>query len=167
MNIIHPNWQWPSPLEPRDSTLYCVWHHTACGNQMQDTEDIWQEHINVGDDGIAYNRVIKGDGTTVQGRPDWAVSAAAHGVNYDSIDVVVEGDFEASESSEVPTDAQIQAMKDNMVDINAKYPGIVHIGHYQVASISGDPEDATACPGSTLIAILPGMIEETGSIGLT
>jgi hypothetical protein len=131
---------------------------------MQDTQEIWQEHVNIGDNGIAYNRIIKGDGNTVQGRPDWTVSAAAHGANQISIDIVVEGDFEASESSEKPTDAQIQAIKDNMLDINQKYPGIIHCGHYQVKDISGDPGDATACPGSTFIAILPDLVKEAGGI---
>jgi len=161
MNIIQKNWSWPNALTARQSTKYCVWHHSACSNQMQDTDEIWQEHINIGDNGIAYTRILKGNGDTVQGRPDWAVSAAAHGANFCSIDIVVEGDFEASESSEKPTDAQIQAVKNNMVDINQKYPGIIHCGHYQVQYISGDPGDATACPGSTFIAMLPDLIKET------
>ena len=157
MNIIQPNWNWPQDLQTRDETKYCVWHHTACQDQMQPVQDIWQEHIDVGDNGIAYNRLIQGDGMTNQGRPDDAVSAAAHGVNYCSIDIVVEGNFEASLSDETPTDAQVQATKDNKADIDALYPGIQHIGHFQAKDISGDPSDATACPGSTLIKILQDM----------
>ena len=158
MNVVQKNWQWQGQLSRRNSTPYCVIHHTACPNMFQDTDEIMQEHLNVGDIGIAYNRVIKGDGVTVQGRPDWAVSAAAHGANQISIDICVEGDFEAAESAEIPTPAAIQALKDNIRDIYEMYPGIKFIGHYQVKDISGDPSDATACPGSTLIAMMPDII---------
>ena len=147
LNIIPKDWPGRDQEQQRGSTKYAVWHHSACMNQDQDVDEINQEHINIGDIEIAYNRVIKGAGITVQGRQDDSVSAAAHGVNQISIDVVVEGDFEASESSEVPTEAQIQAIKDNMVDINAKYPGIIHIGHYQVAGISRRPRRCDRLPG--------------------
>ena len=158
MNIIQKDWQWQGELSRRETTPYCVIHHTACPNMFQDTDEIMQEHLNVGDIGIAYNRVIKGDGVTVQGRPDWAISAAAHGANRISIDICVEGNFEASESAETPTPAAVTALCENICDIDQLYPGIKFIGHNEVKNISGDPSDATACPGSTLIAMLPGLI---------
>ena len=158
MEIVNKDWNWPHPLQTRTATTYCIWHHTACQDQMQDTQAIWDEHVRIGDNGIGYNRVIKGDGTTVQGRPDWAVCAAAHGLNYCSVNIVVEGNFEASESDQMPTRDQRQAIRDNAADINAKYPGVIHVGHWQVAGISGDPGDATLCPGSTFISMFDELI---------
>ncbi len=154
LKVIQKDWPWKAPLQSRATTKYCVWHHTACTDQNQDTQAIENEHLAVGDIGIAYNRIIKGTGDTVQGRPDWAVSAAAHGANYDSIDIVVEGNFEYPQSNEIPTPQQLQAIKDNMEDVNIKYPGIIHVGHDYVTQITGDPGDATACPGNTLIKVL-------------
>lgn len=159
MEIIQKNWQFPKPLSARNSTKYIVVHHTA-GPQNQDTDEIWQEHCNLGWNGIGYNRVIKGDGTTVQGRPDWAIGAHAQGVNSCSVGVTVEGNFEAPESDMQPTTEQIAALKDNLCDLLAKYPDAQIIGHREVAEIIGDSSVATACPGSTLFAMLPDIIAE-------
>lgn len=158
MNIVQKNWPWKEALQTRSATTYIVVHHTD-GPQEQDVDEIFQEHLNEGWAGIGYHRVIKGDGTTVQGRPDWAVGAQAEGVNYCSVGVALEGDFQSTESSEKPTDAQIQALKDNLTDLLAKYPGAKIIGHRDVAGIVNDSSDATDCPGDTLYAMLPDIIK--------
>jgi N-acetylmuramoyl-L-alanine amidase len=155
MNIIQKDWKWPYPLTPRGSTMYIVVHHTA-GPQMQDTQAIWDEHVRIGDNGIAYHRVIKGDGKTIQGRPDHTVGAHAHGVNHTSIGIVLEGNFQGVDT---PTPEQLAALHDNLRDLLAKYKGAKIIGHREVAAITGDPGDATACPGSTLAAMLPEIIK--------
>jgi len=151
MNIVQKDWPWPHDLTERRDTKYICIHHTA-GPQNQDTQSIWDEHINIGDDGIAYHRIIKGDGTTVQGRPDDTIGAHAYGVNQISIGIVLEGNFQGIDT---PTDAQISALKDNIADLLVMYPGAKIIGHRDVADITGHPDYATACPGDTLYAMLP------------
>ena len=54
--FIQKPWQWPEPLQTRISTKYIVIHHTA-GPENQDVGAIWQEHVNIGDDGIAYTLI--------------------------------------------------------------------------------------------------------------
>jgi len=158
MEIVQKERKWPYDLTPRGSTAYIVVHHTA-GPQNQDTDEIWDYHTtHLGYNGIGYHRLIKGDGTTVQGRPDWVVGAHAFGLNHTSVGVVLEGNFESSESDMQPTNEQIAALKDNLRDLLVKYPGAEIIGHRQVATIIGDPSAATACPGDTLYAMLPEII---------
>jgi len=150
MNIIKKDWPWPHGFSGRNSTDYIVIHHTA-GPQNQDTDEIFQEHCNLGWNGIGYHRVIKGDGTTVQGRPDWAIGAHAEGLNYCSVGVSLEGNFEGVDT---PTKEQIKALKDNIVDLKENYPGVKVIGHRDVAGIVDNPQVATACPGETLFQML-------------
>lgn len=158
MQIVEKNWPWPHALEQRNETNYLVVHHTA-GPQMQDTQAIWDEHIAIGDNGIAYHYVIKSDGTVVRGRPRDTVGAHAHGVNEISIGIVLEGNFQTGQSNYVqPTDAQIASLKELLAELLGIYPGVKIIGHSDVAGISGDPNDATACPGDTLMALLPDII---------
>ena len=126
----------------RDRTLFIVVHHTA-GPQNQDTDEIWREHINQGWNGIGYHRVIKGDGTTVQGRPDDAVGAHAQGVNYCSVGVALEGYFHPGRTDadgnpippDQPTEKQVTALKENLRDLMGKYPDARIIGHRYVAKL--------------------------------
>lgn len=157
MNIVTKDWPWAGPLETRTETLYIVIHHTD-GPQEQDVDEIFQEHLNEGWLGIGYHRVIKGDGTTVQGRPDDTIGAQAEGVNDCSVSVALEGDFQSTESQETPNDAQIAALKDNLHDLMAKYTGAKIIGHSDVAAITNDPSVATDCPGDVLYQLLPEII---------
>jgi len=154
MNIVEKDWQWPYQLTERTATNYLVAHHTA-GPQMQDTDEIWQEHISAGDDGIAYHYVIKGDGTVVRGRPRYTVGAHAHGVNFESIGIVLEGNFQPGYDNYVqPTAEQITSLKELLGELKGIYPDAKVIGHRDVSSISGNPGDATACPGDTLYEML-------------
>ncbi len=154
MNIIQKDWPWAGQLEMRTKTLYIVVHHTD-GPQDQDVDEIFQEHLDEGWIGIGYHRVIKGDGTTVQGRPDDTIGAHALGVNECSVGIALEGDFQSTESQETPTDAQISALKDNISDLLAKYPNAQIIAHEDVAAIVDDPSVATLCPGDSLYKLLP------------
>ena len=79
MQVVQKKWPWAGPLEPRSETSYICIHHTD-GPQMQLTDEIFQEHLNEGWVGIGYHRVIKGDGLTVQGRPDNCIGAHALGI---------------------------------------------------------------------------------------
>jgi len=58
MEIVQKDWPWPHGLTERQDTKYIVIHHTA-GPQNQDTQDIWDEHINEGFNGIGYHRVSR------------------------------------------------------------------------------------------------------------
>lgn len=153
MEIVQKDWPWPHGLTERQDTKYIVIHHTA-GPQNQDTQDIWDEHINEGFNGIGYHRVIKGDGTIVQGRPDWAQGAHAQGVNYCSVGISLEGNFQAGDT---PTDAQIKSLNECIADYQDKYPDTQIIGHRDVAGIIGRPDYATACPGDKLYEMLPSL----------
>jgi N-acetyl-anhydromuramyl-L-alanine amidase AmpD len=159
MDIVEKNWPWPHALEQRSETDYLVVHHTA-GPQMQDTQEIWDEHIAIGDNGIAYHYIIKGDGTVVRGRPSDTVGAHALGVNEISIGIVLEGNFQTGQDNYVtPTDAQIASVKELLAELLSIYPGVQIIGHRDVAGIVNDSSDATACPGDTLYAMLPDIIK--------
>jgi N-acetylmuramoyl-L-alanine amidase len=158
MNIVEHDWPWPHPLDQRDSTDYLVVHHT-CGSQNQDTHEIWDEHIAIGDNGIAYHYVIKGDGTVVRGRPRDTIGAHAHGVNQISIGIVLEGNFQPGQDNYVtPSGAQISSLKELLSGLKGIYPDAKIIGHREVAGISGNPEDATDCPGDSLQNMLPDII---------
>lgn len=154
MNIVEPTYNWNGPLTDRAETLYVVWHHTACEDQMQTPAAINAEHKAIGDIGIAYNRGIMQNGETFQGRPDAAISAAAHGVNQTSIDIVVEGNFMV----QYLTAAAEEAIKANYANLTEKYPGAKHISHGYVHIVSGNPGDATACCGTNLMAFLKELI---------
>ena len=151
MNIIKKEWPWPNGLINRSLTQYVVVHHTA-GPQMQDVDRIWDEHINADYNGIGYHRVIKGDGTIVQGRPDGVIGAHALGVNSCSVGISLEGNFQ---DGDTPTDAQIAALKWCLADYKAMYPDAQIIGHRDVAGIADRSDYATACPGDTLYNMLP------------
>ena len=160
MNIIEKDWDFPRELSERTQTNYFVIHHTT-GGQMQDTSEIWQEHINIGDNGIAYHYVIKGDGTVVRGRPRDTVGAHAHGVNFESIGIVLEGNFQTGQDNYVePTQAQINSLKELLGELYSIYgQGVQTIGHSDVTNITGDPSDATACPGDTMYDLIPAIIK--------
>lgn len=161
MDIIEKDWQFPRELSERSETNYFVIHHTT-GGQMQDTQEIWDEHINIGDNGIAYHYVIKGDGKVVRGRPRDTVGAHAHGVNFESLGIVLEGNFQTGQDNYVtPTEKQINSLKELLGELYSIYGRDVKtIGHSDVADISGNPNDATACPGDTMYAQLPEIIKE-------
>ncbi len=93
LRVVEKNWPWAGPLELRSETLYICIHHTA-GPQMQLTDEIFQEHLDEGWVGIGYTRVIKGDGLTVQGRPDNCIGAHALGINECSVGIALEGNFQ-------------------------------------------------------------------------
>jgi len=151
--IVQKTWPWTGPLTERTSTDYIVVHHTA-GPQEQDTQEIWDEHVKIGDIGIAYHLIIKGDGTIVQGRPDNTVGAHAIGVNHNSVGVCLEGNFQ---EVDIPTSAQMTSLSWCLDYYRGLYPGAKTIGHRQVAGLVNRPDYATACPGDTLHNMLKGM----------
>ena len=154
VNIVEHDWQWNGTPADRKSTQYFVIHHTD-GPQDQDVNEIFAEHLANGWCGIGYHFVIKGDGTIVRGRPLESVGAHAQGLNYCSIGIALEGDFESSESTETPTDAQIASLKGLLQELYTEYTDAQIIGHRDVAGIIGDSSVATACPGDTLYNMLP------------
>ena len=150
MDVVQKRWPWPRGLNYRDVTQYIVVHHTA-GPQDQDTQAVWDEHVRAGYNGIGYHRVIKGDGTIVQGRPDGAIGAQAMGMNSISVGVSLEGNFQ---DGDTPTEEQLAALKWCLDDYRAKYPDAKVIGHRDVADILYQPDLATACPGDNLYNLL-------------
>ena len=163
MDIVKHDWPWTQPPQPRTSTKYIIFHHTD-GSQNQDTNEIFQEHLDDGWIGIGYHYVVKGDGTVVEGRPRDTIGAHAQGLNYCSIGIAIEGDFQPGDNgnNETPTDAQIASAIDLTKDILNDYPSVEGIGHRDVAQKIGDPSVATACPGDTLYAMLPDIAAKAG-----
>lgn len=142
----------------RDITDLII-HHTA-GAVTQTPLEIDQEHRNIGDAMIAYNRVITPDGKVYMGRPDNVVPAAAYGRNAESINVVLVGNFQSNDAGYTgpPTPQQLDALDALALLLHQQYPTIVRtIGHYEVATLffKGDSNYATACPGNRLINMLP------------
>jgi hypothetical protein len=158
-SAVQKDWGAVNSLTERGATTHIIVHHSD-GGQNQDTDEINAEHIDIGDSEIAYTIVIKGDGTKVQGRPDDMLCAAALGMNYCSVNICVEGDFQSTESAETPTGAQIASLKECMSYYLAKYSlgNDSIIGHCDVATLTNNPDNATACPGDTLYNMLPAII---------
>lgn len=155
--IVEKDWPWTGELAQRDVTSYITIHHTT-GPQMQDTNEIFQEHLAAGYIGIGYHFVVKGDGTIVRGRPIWSIGAHALGINYCSIGVALEGDYQPGDNGEyeTPPDVQIDALVNLCADIMDEYGALRINGHRDAAALaSKQPNDyATDCPGDTLYNML-------------
>ena len=115
-------------------------HHSASSPQTT-VDDIHRWHQARGWSGIGYHYYIAGDGTVWQGRPEWTQGAhayqdASHEANTDGIGICLGGNFETGPG---PTEAQLQALAELILDIRTRYSNIPVIGHRDV--------QATACPG--------------------
>lgn len=137
---------------------YLVIHHTA-GLKTDTMEQEKKIHLNQGYKDIAYNGFIEWDGTFKKGR-DWEnpnidQNAANHGLNSKSLSVAVAGNFELYQ----PSEAQLKTLEQVLATWAKRYnvPLQNIIGHYKVKDISGNPSDATACPGKFLIIEIPNL----------
>lgn len=135
-------------------------HHTA-GALTQTPQEIDAEHRAEGWAMIGYEYVITPDGTIYDGRPLDVVPSAAYGRNTQSVDVVLVGNFQASDPGYTgpPSAAQMQSLKDFALWIHQQIPSICRtIGHGDVARMfypDDEGDYSTACPGSELESQLP------------
>ena len=109
-------------------------HCSATPNGRYHTaEDIHRWHVNDNSwSGIGYHYVIRTDGVSQKGRPEYWEGAHAKGHNKDSIGICLIGTDEFS-------DGQWIALKHYIGMFLVKYPGVKVMGHNQVSN--------KTCPG--------------------
>ena len=135
---ISPKVVFARPLT-RPRTRRIVIHHSV-SSPATSVDDIHRWHLARGWSGIGYHYYIDGNGGVWQGRPEWTQGAhayqdAQHEANTDGIGICLGGNFEQVP----PTQDQMQALAELILDIRTRYKDIPVIGHKDV--------QATACPG--------------------
>lgn len=133
MNIIKPDYNWSGNLSERSSTDFFLVHHAYWKNCT--VSDIHNLHVSKGWTGIGYNWFIAKSGLVYEGRPEWASDADAHGYNYNSLSVCLEGDFTQEKMGEKQRKSLIRLMD----YVQKKYPKIKLLRHLDV--------NHTSCPG--------------------
>lgn len=126
-----------SPNGGKMKTVDTIILHHRAGNG--DVESIHKQHMAQGWWGIGYHYYIRKDGSIWRGRPEqWVGSHAGSSNDYNkhSIGICFEGNFE----QEQMTDAQVQAGRELIADIEQRYTIYQILGHKDVAK--------TACPGA-------------------
>ena len=103
-------------------------------------EDIDRWHKARGWRGIGYHYVIYRDGSVHPGRPVEQIGAHCTGHNANSIGICYIGGLAADNKTpkDTRTPAQIQALRELVVELKKKYPGARVHGHNEFA--------AKACP---------------------
>lgn len=126
----------PSPTGGKMKTVDSIILHHRAGNG--DVQSIHKDHMAKGWWGIGYHYYIRRDGSIWRGRPEqWVGSHAGSSNDYNkhSIGICFEGNFE----QETMTDAQVEAGRELIADIESRYSIYQILGHKDVAK--------TACPG--------------------
>lgn len=135
------------PLETRAETTFIVIHHTALSETESSAEAVHQLHIRRGWSGIGYHYVIRKDGTIERGRPRDTVGAHTYQHNWQSIGIVLTGNFDEDEPTSIQLEkaALLVAALCNLYSIR---PDEKHVfGHRNFNS--------TSCPGEHLYRKLP------------
>ena len=133
MYIINTNLPTNGSFTPRSKTDMIVLHHSeSTGTSV---EEINRWHLERGWTGIGYHFYIRKDGRIYRGRPEWAVGAHAQGHNSRAVGICCEGSY----MTETMPQAQLDALKDLIRAMMAKYPGAKLLRHKDVNS--------TDCPG--------------------
>lgn len=101
-------------------------------------EDIDRWHKARGWRGIGYHYVIYRDGSVHPGRPVEQIGAHCTGHNADSIGICYIGGLAADNKTpkDTRTPAQIQALRELVVELKKKYPGARVHGHNEFAAKS-------------------------------
>ena len=132
MTVIDTGLAWAYPLTERVLTDTVVLHHAAANGSV---EAVHQSHVARGWAGIAYHYYVRKDGSVYRGRPEWAVGGHTSGHNWHTLGICFEGNFETETMSE----AQLNAGRELIADIIARWGDLVVEGHRDLGS--------TACPG--------------------
>ena len=132
MQIIDTHLKFKSLTKRKSTDGGAVFHHSACHGSV---EDIHRMHLANGWSGIGYHIYIRLDGKVYKGRPIDMIGAHASGVNYNTIGVCCEGNFENEQMPE----AQKQALKEVVSWLRKEY-GITRFRKHSDVS-------KTACPG--------------------
>ena len=133
MQILKPNYNWAWGPSWRTRTAEIIVHHAAGDGSP---EAIHAYHLKLGWRGIAYNFYVRKDGRVYEGREENAVGGHTGGShNGISVGICFEGNFELEQMS----NAQLQAGRELLAYLRAKYGDIPVLKHRDV--------DPTACPG--------------------
>jgi len=133
MDIKKHSLTWAFPLSKRNLTTHLILHHADASRVTVET--IHNYHISRGWSGIAYHFLVGKDGVIHEGRPIDTIGGHTSGMNYCSIGVCFEGNFEVEQMP----DAQLLAGQELIKYITEKYPNLI-IGQHKEFN-------ATACAG--------------------
>ena len=133
MNIIDSGVVFRNPLITRTGTEYIVLHHAAAKNCT--VEDVHSWHLANGWAGIGYHYFVRKNGEIYTGRPHEKVGAHCPTVNYNSVAICFEGNFETEEMPEIQLKSGAELIK-YLLKI---YPDCKIVRHCDKAK--------TACPG--------------------
>lgn len=132
--IIETSWNWSSGLSRRTQTDYIALHHADAVTCSAQQIDQW--HKEKGWSGIGYHYFVRKDGDVYRGRPEWSVGAHVQGMNYCSIGICAEGNYDKETTMPITQkDAIVKLMKDILV----RYPQAKIVGHRDIGS--------SDCPG--------------------
>ena len=134
MDIINVNLPTNGSFKRRNSTDEIILHHAEASRASVEEVNRW--HLERGWTGIGYHFYIRKDGKVYRGRPEWSVGAHAQGHNSRAIGICVEGSY----MRETMPAAQLNALKELIRTMMAKYPGAKLLRHKDVNS--------TDCPGT-------------------
>ena len=134
MQIIETNLPTNGSFKRRNSTDEIILHHAEASRASVEEVNRW--HLERGWTGIGYHFYIRKDGKVYRGRPEWAVGAHAQGHNSCAIGICCEGSY----MRETMPAAQLNALKELIRTLMAKYPGAKLLRHKDVNS--------TDCPGT-------------------
>lgn len=134
MNIIDVGLKFNGILTYANNPQEIILHH-AESNKCS-IQDIHQWHLENGWFGVGYHFLIRKDGSVYRGRPEGAVGSHCPKHNSISLGICFEGDL----MKETLTQSQIDAYKELVKYIRAKYGDIPIYGHTELYS--------TSCPGS-------------------
>lgn len=134
MQIIENNLPTNGSFSRRNKTDEIILHHAEASHASVEEVNRW--HLERGWTGIGYHFYIRKDGKVYRGRPEWAVGAHAQGHNSRAIGICCEGAY----MTETMPAAQLDALKDLIRTMMAKYPGAKLLRHKDVNS--------TDCPGT-------------------
>lgn len=163
-------------VRPLYSVDTVIIHHTVAPktddiSTLAQMEEVSQNFITIGYH--AYAKCIDPDKdiwVMQQGRPIWAVPAAAYGMNVDSYDISIGGNYQPGGASflDTPSDHALRVVAAQILLAKKKLPNLKYLmGHRDVATIKQkqglDPADySTACPGDLLYAKLHDLRVMTG-----
>lgn len=132
MTVIDVNLEWAYSLTERVLTDTVVLHHAAGNGSV---EAVHNAHLGNGWAGIAYHYYVRKDGSVYRGRPEWAVGGHTSGHNWHTLGICFEGNFE----TETMGEAQLNAGRELIADILARWGGLAVVPHSYYSQ--------TACPG--------------------
>lgn len=129
-------------VEKKRTINRLIVHHTASSAKNQTAESIRRYHMDVRCySDIGYHFVIRDNGTVEYGRPVKRRGAHAKGNNWDSIGVVMTGNFEVSSPSQAQLNSLYEVLEIGLDEYSLSEDKIY--GHNEIPY-------ATACPGKNV-----------------